>query len=103
MFDSDERKLLNEFKKKELKNLKEIHTDVITSGFKLNKNLLDSRGNRSDGWSVGEMRGKKPYYPPLGWIGIGLKVIDKYENNIWIGMNNSEGEWCVAYHGVARG
>ena len=36
-------------------------------------------------------------------IGIGLKVIDKYENNIWIGKENIEGEWCVAYHGVARG
>ena len=48
------------------------------------------------------MRGKKPYYPPLGWIGIGLNVIDKYEDNIWIGMDNSEGEWCVAYHGVGN-
>ena len=48
------------------------------------------------------MRGKKPYYPPLGWIGIGLNVIDKYEDNIWIGMDNSEGEWCVAYHGVGK-
>ena len=99
----DKQKLLNEFKKKELKNLKEIHTDVITSGCKLNKNLLDSRGNRSEGWSIGEFRGNKPYYPPLGWIGIGLKVIDKYENNIWIGMDNREGEWCVAYHGIGNG
>jgi hypothetical protein len=40
----------------------------------------------------------------LGWIGIGLKVLDKYDNgnNNWIGMNNQEGEWCVAYHGVGR-
>ena len=28
---------------------------------------------------------------------------DKFGNNDWIGMNNSEGEWCVAYHGVGRG
>ena len=26
--------------------------------------------------------------------------MDKYENNKWIGMNNSPDEWCVAYHGV---
>ena len=48
------------------------------------------------------MRGNKPYDPPLGWIGIGLKVMDKYEDNIWIGKENIEGEWCVAYHGVGR-
>ncbi len=29
--------------------------------------------------------------------------MDKFENNLWIGMNNSNGEWCVAYHRVGRG
>ena len=24
-------------------------------------------------------------------------------DNTWIGMDNIEGEWCVAYHGVGRG
>ena len=54
---------------------------------------------------MNEKRGNIDYHPPLGWIGIGLKVLDKYDNgdNSWIGMNNSPGEWCVAYHGVARG
>ena len=48
--------------------------------------------------------GGKPYYPPLGWIGIGLNVLDKYDNgnNNWIEMINSSDEWCVAYHGVGR-
>ena len=67
---------------------------------KLSKKQLDARGNRSEGWGEGECRGNKPYDPPLGWIGIRLKVLDKYEDNIWIGMDNVEGEWCVAYHGV---
>ena len=106
----DKNELLNKFKNetdedlKELKYLKDIHIDVIMSGCKLNRNQLDSRGNNKDGgWAhKGEMRGGKPYYPPEGWIGIGLKVIDKYENNKWITMENSEGEWCVAYHGVGR-
>jgi len=70
---------------------------------KLTKNQLDPRGNRSEGWTINEKRGGKEYFPPLGWIGIGLKVWDKYENNIWIGMENSLGEWCVAYHGVGNG
>ena len=105
----DEKEFLNKFKNendedfKELKYLKEIHTDVLMSGCKLSKNLLDSRGNKTEGWSIGEKRGNKPYDPPLGWIGIGLKVIDKYEDNDWIAYDNREGEWCVAYHGVARG
>ena len=102
---------LNEFKLKfekddefeELKNLKEIHKDIIMGACKLSTNMLDPRGNRTEGWGIGERRGNKPYDPPIGWIGIGLKVIDKYEDNTWIGMDNSKGEWCVAYHGVGRG
>ena len=88
----------------ELKNLKEIHSDVIMEGCKLTKKMLDARGNRYEGWGQGEKRGNMPYDPPLGWIGIGLKVMDVYDNgdNTWIGMNNNEGEWCVAYHGVGR-
>ena len=114
IFQSDEFNELNleQFKQKfkkdkefsELQNLKEIHTDVIFGACKLNKNQLDSRGNRVDGWGINEERGNIKYYPPLGWKGIGLKVLDKYDqgNNAWIGMNNMEGEWCVAYHGVGR-
>ena len=95
-------KFKNDSEFKELQNLKEVHTDVIVGGCKLTKAQLDSRGNRSDGWGIGENRGGKPYDPPIGWTGIGLKVWDKYENNTWIGMDNSPGEWCVAYHGVAN-
>ena len=88
----------------ELKNLKDIHTDVIMEGCKLTKKMLDARGNRSEGWGEGEKRGNMPYDPPIGWIGIGLKVMDVYddEDNTWIGMYNRVGEWCVAYHGVGR-
>ena len=96
-------KFRNEKKFKELCNLKEIHCDVIMGGCKLSKNQLDPRGNRVEGWAIGEKRGGKPYDPPLGWNGIGLKVMDKYGDNAWIGMNNSPDEWCVAYHGVGSG
>ena len=69
---------------------------------KLTKNELDVRGNKYNGWSSGENRGGKPYIPPIGWIGIGLRVWDRYDGeNNWIGHNNNPGEWCVAYHGVA--
>ena len=113
IFQNEEFNNLNvdEFKKKfqsdmeypELAQIKEIQVDVIMGACKLSKSQLDPRGNRSEGWGVGEQRGNKDYFPPLGWIGIGLKVMDKYEDNVWIGMSNSPGEWCVAYHGVGYG
>ena len=81
----------------ELKNWKEIESDLIMGAFKLTKNPLDS------GWAEGERRGRREYYPPIGWKGFGLKVLDKYEDNEWIGMNNTPGEWCVDYHGVGSG
>jgi len=70
----------------------------------MSKKWLDKRGNRVDGWGINEKRGNMPYNPPIGWIGIGLNVIDKYDmgNNTWLGHNGSKGEWCVAYHGVGR-
>ena len=100
-----ENKFKNEKEFEELKFLKSIHTDVLMGAYKLTKNHLDARGNRNDGWGENEKRGNKPYYPPKGWIGIGLNVMDKYDNgdNAWIGMINSPNEWCVAYHGVGRG
>ena len=105
----DKNQFINKFKNdpefKELSNLKEIHEDAIMGGVKLSRNQLDPRGNRNDGWGVGEQRGGKDYDPPIGWNGIGLKVWNEYdgENNTWIGMDNVPGEWCVAYHGVASG
>ena len=52
----NEKEFLNKFINvqdfEELKNLKEVYTDVIMSGCKLNKNQLDSRGNKIEGWSI---------------------------------------------------
>ena len=98
-------KFQNDPEFKELSNIKDIHEDVIMGGVKLNRSQLDRRGNRSDGWGVGEKRGGKDYDPPIGWTGIGLKVWDQYDggDNTWIGMDNVSGEWCVAYHGVCSG
>ena len=105
----NENDFLNKFKNdnefNELKNLKTIHSDVLFKVCKLTKKWLDKRGNRIEGWGVNEKRGNMPYYPPIGWIGIGLNVIDKYDmgNTTWLGHDGSKGEWCVAYHGVGRG
>ena len=47
---------------------------------KISRNNLDPNGNRIDGWGVGEKRGGRDYDPPIGWIGIGLKICGKYDN-----------------------
>ena len=91
-----------ENKNDKLIELKSIIEDVVSQKYNLSKNLLDSKGNKIEGWSLNEKRGNKPYDPPIGWIGIGLNVIDKYEDNKWIGKSNSKGEWCVAYHGLGN-
>ena len=105
--DLDKNQFIKKFKNdpdfEELSNLKDIHEEVIMGAVKLSRNQLDPRGNRNDGWAIGGKRGGKDYDPPIGFNGIGLKVLDKYGDNTWLGMNNSPGEWCVAYHGVGNG
>ena len=105
----DKKQFIEKFKNdpdfEELSNLKDIQQEVIMGGVKLRADMLDSEGNRNDGQGIGEQRGGKDYDPPIGWNGIGLKVKGKFDNgdDTWIGMENSTGEWCVAYHGVATG
>ena len=86
---------------KQLTILKEIHT-FINDEINLDNSFLDSRGNRISGWAEDEKRGGYKYYPPLGWIGFGVKIYDKYDNNSWASSNNNKNEWPVAYHGVGR-
>lgn len=39
--------------------------------------------------SLNNRRGKEIYLPPYGWYGIGLNVLNKYENNDWINTIDS--------------
>ncbi|UJR12047.1 hypothetical protein I4U23_016225 [Adineta vaga] len=45
-------------------------------------------------------RGSIKYVRPCGWKRFAIKVSDKFENMIWLGQSNSEGEWPVSYHGT---
>ena len=87
---------------KYLCKLKEVLENNIITACKLTRNMLCSRGNRCEGWGVGEKRGGYPYQPPIGWIGFGLNVLDHYDNgnNDWLDYNGNKNEWAVAYHGV---
>ena len=43
------------------------------------------------------------YYPPFGWIGMALKIKQRYDkDDIWLGKENKKGEWPVAYHGIGK-
>ena len=81
-------------------------TEFLIKGCKLSFNIFDSKWNCNSGWRHGSKSGPKgylkDYYPPDGWTGIGLKVASLYDkgDNAWLGNNNSDGEWYIAYHGV---
>lgn len=51
-------------------------------------------------------RGGEQYTRPCGWYRIGLKVLNKYEDNKWLGSDGIRthsvpGEWPVSYHGTS--
>jgi hypothetical protein len=87
----------------EFNKIIKVEKGILLSGCKLNPYMLDPRGDNSDGgWGINEKRGNHPYYPPKGWTGYGLRVLDRFDqgDNTWIDYQNVEGEWAVAYHGV---
>ena len=67
------------------------------------KNYLDFRGNFIiPNKNLNLYRGTEKYDPPYGWIGIGLKVLGKYDNDDWITKKDKSSKWAIAYHGVGR-
>ena len=99
--------LLLRFKEEpELAQLKDLQTDLIMCGCKLSQRMFDPKGNNLDGgWGINETRGGEIYIPPKGWIRYGLNVLGKYDdgNDDWLSYDHRPGEWCIAYHGVAKG
>ena len=102
-------KSLNEYK---IKANSTIHLSVKGRGgakkrlFYIDSKYLDPQWdydftNISDG-SQQFTRGGYPYYRPCGWNRIAIKVLGKYQNDIWLGQtgDGSKGEWAVTYHGT---
>jgi hypothetical protein len=50
----------------------------------------------------GLTRGGFKYYPPEHWLRYGLNVAGHFDDgdDTWLGDQNVEGEWAVAYHGT---
>ena len=73
--------LLEELKEDfEFSSIQKVEKGILLSGCKLNPFMLDERGNNCDGgWGFNEIRGNHPYYPPEGWVGYGLRVIDRFD------------------------
>ena len=73
---------------------------------RINPSLFDNNYNNYNGWGKGQKRGPPhhlmDYDPPLGFMGFGLNILNKYDggDNTWLGMKNVEGEWYIAYHGT---
>ena len=53
------------------------------------------------------IRGGEVYHRPYGWYRYALKVLDRYENNTWLGGRgprtaSTPGEWAVSYCGTTK-
>ena len=99
--------LTNIFSKKkfDLKYFSEVKELPILESIRLNRSMLDERGNNKEdsNWGYDETRGGEDYIPPEGWHRYGLRVYDKYDNkdNDWLSYDNRDGEWCIAYSGLS--
>ena len=68
---------------------------VFEQNFCKTLNTWSKKKSRRGGWE---------YRPPLGWFGISMKVSKKFEKNMtWLGKQNINGEWLVAYHAIGSG
>lgn len=80
--------------------------DFLINICKIPNERLDPIGDCFDKWQINRKNGPpgylKDYSPPLGWTGIGLKVLNLYDNgdNTWLGTINKNGQWYIAYHGI---
>ena len=79
---------------KRTKNYLIKHCKFITDNF-------DSRGDfLIPNLNNNIIRGSEIYYPPYMWIGIGLNVCGKYEEDgNWLSKHNKDFKWANAYLG----
>ena len=89
----------------DLSNLVDFSESPVLDAIILNRAMLDARGdNRDGGYGQNEKRGREIYYPPNGWIRVGVRVYGAYDkgNNDWLSYDGRKGEWCICYRGVSN-
>jgi hypothetical protein len=80
--------------------------DFLINGCNISQNELDLNGNHIYNHDFEKFTGPmgyiKKYNSEKGWIGIGLRVMNLFDNgnNDWIGNSHKQGEWYVCYHGT---
>ena len=84
-----------------------IKSDTLLEYTKLSLDFFENDFNRNiNSWEKNNLkRGGERYFPPFGWKGYALKVLDKFDNgdNSWLGNEGKDGEWAIAYHGIGNG
>ena len=86
----------------ELLEFKMIISDLFGIHYEL-INYLDFRGNFiHPNKNFNKKRGTEIYDPPYDWIGIGLKVIGKFDDDDWLTERDGTSKWAIAYHGLGR-
>ena len=84
----------------EIKKQNEIKIILDIIDF-INKEKIDYLGNSLNfNSNLNLKRGKETYDPPYNWIGLGLKVLGKYEDDEWIKNKNEDSEWAIGFHPV---
>ena len=82
-----------------LYNIKIIINNLLNEECQIDENFFDYKVNfLIPNKKEFNKRGSEIYYPPYGWLGIGLKVIGKYDEDSWLYENNELSKWSVSYY-----
>jgi len=97
----DIKEFKNKFKKDNefSQNLIDIHSKTIIEAYRLNKGILVLDSNIANELFDNQKISNKPINLSLDWKSILFNIINHYynEDNEWLGINNFEEKWCVAY------
>jgi hypothetical protein len=82
--------------------LKSIKYKLLIKEYNIKEECFDNRGNFLNPNSrKSKFRGKEIYDPPYNWMGIGLKVSGKHENDNWLEDISYNSDWAIAYRGIS--
>ena len=81
--------------------LERLANDYFIKECGCNPKYLDKKGNTIFYYNPeNNQRGGETYNVPVGWMGFGIEVEERYKNDTdWIASDGRQGEWAVAYHG----
>jgi hypothetical protein len=85
----------------------DCQTMPLLEGCKLSPSIFDPQYHKFYGPSINFFnlrRGGEEYIQPISWTAYGFDVSGKYDfgNDNWLGNNNEEGEFAVAYYGINK-